>query len=157
MVQVLKKRSLVIFLTAIVVMALFVGGCSGTVERVRGLEPEAVVKTAFEAAKSQKIMKAAAYVAPSALTDVDADTMTKLLTGFGVDDIKTANLLSVKKVSARGDFAVVVATIHQENTLKISVKTIGLEKIEDEWYIIPTDRIVQDTKYRLLAELLGGI
>jgi hypothetical protein len=96
-------------------------------------------------------------VAPGTLTDVDAATITKLLTGFGVDDIKTANLLSVKKVSARGDFAVVVATIHQEDTLKISVKTIGLEKIEDEWYIIPMDRIVQDTKYRLLAELLGGV
>jgi hypothetical protein len=157
MVQVLKRGSIVIFLTAIVIMALFVGGCSGTAERVRGLEPEAVVKTAFEAAKSKKIMQAAAYVAPGTLTDVDAATITKLLTGFGVDDIKTANLLSVKKVSARGDFAVVVATIHQEDTLKISVKTIGLEKIEDEWYIIPMDRIVQDTKYRLLAELLGGV
>lgn len=153
----MKKRSIVIFLTAIIVMALFVGGCSGTVERVRGLEPEAVVKTAFEAAKSKKISQAAAYVAPSALDDADAATITKLLTGFGVDDIKTANLLSVKKVSVRGDFAVVVATIHQENTLKINVKTIGLEKIEDDWYIIPTDRIVQDAKYRLLAELLGGV
>lgn len=136
-------------------MLLVTAGCAGTAERISGLEPEAVVKTAFEAAKSQKMARAAAYVAPSALTD-DASAATKLLTGFGVEDMKSANLLSVKKVATRGDFAVVVATVHQENTLKISVKTIGLEKIEGEWYIIPVDRIVQDTKYHLLAELLGG-
>lgn len=152
----MKRRTAIIMLSMFVV-ALLAGGCSGTTQRVNGLEPEAVVKTAFEAAKSRNIMQAAAYVAPSALADADAPTVTKLLTGLSVDDVKTANLLSVKKASTRGDFAVVVATFHQENTLKISVKTIGLEKIEGEWYIIPMDRIVQDTKYRLLAELLGGI
>ena len=150
----LNKRSIVIVLTALLGLTLLLGGCSGIVERERGLEPEAVVKTAFEAAKAQKMMRAVAYMAPETLTEASA--VTKLLTGLSVEDMKTANLLSVKKVSVRGNFAVVVATIHQENTLKISVKTIGLEKIEDEWYIIPMDRIVQDAKYRLLAELLIG-
>jgi hypothetical protein len=154
MVLVLNKRSILIILTALLGLTLLLGGCAGTVGRDLGLEPEAVVKTAFEAAKKQRMMQAAAYVAPEALSEASA--VTKLLTGFSVEDMKTANLLSVKKVSARDNFAVVVATIHQENTLKISVKTIGLEKIEDEWYIVPMDRIVQDAKYRLLAELLVG-
>ena len=153
----LRKHYVIIMLISMLTMAMIIGGCSGTAGRVSGLEPEAVVQTAFEAAKSQKMMQAAAYVAPSALDDVELSTVTKLLTGFNAAEMKTANLLSVKKVSARGDFAVVVATLHQENTLKISVKTVGLEKIEGEWYIIPMDRIVQDAKYRLLAELLGGI
>lgn len=153
----LKKRSVIIMLTIVTAIALFVGGCSGTAERARGLEPEAVVKTAFEAAKSRKMMQAAAYVAPSALVDANEPATVKLLTGLNADELRDANLLSVKKVSTRGDFAVVVATFHQENTLKISVKTVALERIEDEWYIIPSDRIVQDAKYRLLAELLGGI
>jgi PBP1b-binding outer membrane lipoprotein LpoB len=152
----LKKSSLIIAMIAMVIMAVFIGGCSGSSERAYGLEPEAVVKTAFEAAKSGKVLEAAAYVAPSALTDGDTSSVSKMLTGFSLKELKTANLLSVKKVSTRGNFAVAVATIHQENTLKIGVKTLGLEKIEGEWYIIPTDRIVQDAKYRLLAELLVG-
>lgn len=152
----MRKRPFMLFLAFILGFSLLIGGCAGTAERERGLEPEAVVKTVFNAAKAKKLTQAAAYVAPSALVD-DVSSVTKMLTGFGVEDIRTANLLSVKKVSTQGDFAVVVATIHQENTLKISVKTIGLEKIEDEWYIIPVDRIVQDTKYRLLADLLGDM
>lgn len=150
----LTKRSLTIFITAVIVMSLFIGGCSGKSERLYGLEPDAVVKTAFEAAKTKKLAAAAAYIAPDTLTGIDEAAVAKHLTGFGLADVTTANLLSVKTVSTRGNFAVVVATIHQENTLRVSMKTIGLEKLEGEWYIVPMDRIVQDAKYRLLAELL---
>lgn len=152
----LKRKPLSLFLLAVAALTLLLGGCSGTVERVYGLEPEAVVKTAFDAAKARKYAKAAAYVAPDTLPEADAGALTDILTGLGVEDIRTANLLSVKQVSEQGKFAAVVATIHQENSLKVNVKTIGLEKIEGEWYIVPMNRIVQDAKYRLLAELLIG-
>ena len=152
-----KKRFSVFFLFSILAITLLISGCSGTAERVYGLEPEAVVKTSFADAKANKLAHAAAYVAPSALADANASEVTKLLTGFAVDDLKTVNLLSVKEVSVQGDFAAVMATFHQENTLKVSVKTIGLERIENEWYIVPVNRIVTNAKYHLLAELIGEL
>lgn len=151
----MKKRNFIFAITAMVLMAILISGCS-TGERKYGLEPEAVVKTAFQEAKSGRLQNAAAYVAPSALKDGNVSGVSKMLTGYSVSELKSANLLSVKQVSSRSNFAVVVATIHRENSLKVGVKTIGLEKIQGEWYVIPTDRIVQDAKYRLLAELLVG-
>ncbi|MDU4960510.1 MAG: hypothetical protein E6X17_07590 [Sporomusaceae bacterium] len=151
-----RKKTLSLLLLSLLTITLLLGGCSGAVERQYGLEPEAVVKTAFDAAKSRKFAKAAAYIAPNTLQASDDAEISDLLTGFGISDVKTANLLSVKKVSSQGRFAVVVATIHQENTLKVNVKSIGLERIDDEWYIVPMERIVLDAKYRLLADLLVG-
>lgn len=135
-------------------LSVMLSGCSGTAERKYGLRPEEVVKVAFESARDKKFNQAAAYIAPNALKDKDANQLAQLLTGLSAKDLSSSNLLSVKPVSQQGRFAAVIATFHQENTLKVSMKAVGLEEIEGEWYIVPNDRIVTNAKYRLLAELM---
>jgi hypothetical protein len=77
---------------------------------------------------------------------------------LGLTDVVGSNLLSVKLLGKSGDFAVVTATLQDGlNSTKISVKTIGLEKIDGEWYIVDSNTIFQDAKYRLLQDLINDV
>jgi hypothetical protein len=61
-------------------------------------------------------------------------------------------------VASNGDFAVVMATLQDGvNSTRITVKAIGLEKINGEWYIVDNNTIFRDAKYKTLLNLLNGI
>ena len=154
-----KKTMKISMLIAILILALFAAGCGGGggVQRIAGLSADWVVKTFFEAAKGGRLNEAGAYVSPS--TASDPQVVIKYLAGqTGLGDLKSANLLSVRKVAEQGDYAVVVATLQAEqNSLKLSVRPVGLEKLNGEWYIVDLDKIYQDAKYRILQQLLTKI
>ena len=75
----------------------------------------------------------------------------------GLGDLKDTNVAAVKVVAQAGNYAAVVVTLQQENTFKITVKPVGLEKISGEWYIVDNNQIYQSAKYSILAELLKKI
>jgi hypothetical protein len=132
-------------LLVLVVVAGCGGGSGG--KRQAGLSPEEVVKTFFDAAKANNYSEAALYVAPGASNKDELGDITA-----------NANLLSVKKVAQQGDYAVIAATIQPEqNSLNVIFKTVGLEKINGEWYILDYNQIYQDAKYKVLQQLLQNI
>jgi hypothetical protein len=144
---------------AVLMLALLVtAGCGGGsgLKRQANLSPEGVIKTFFDAAKHNRMSEAALYVSPASAEDMQ--TVLKYVTGQSSATIKKSNLLSVKIVAQQGNYAAALATLQtEENTLSVVFKPVGLEKIDDEWYIVDSDQIFHEAKYRVLAQLISGI
>lgn len=153
-----NKFILVVMLMLILVVTAGCGGGSGgsEVKRQAGLSPEQVVHSFFDAAKGNRMNEAALYVSPTSAGDTQ--TVLKFVTGQTSATIKSANLLSVKIVAQQGNYAAAVATLQQEqNSLNVSIKPVGLEKVNGEWYIVDYDQAFREAKYQVLAQLLKGI
>lgn len=152
-----KTLLAVSMLLVILVAAAGCGGSGSSATRVLGLNADGVVKTFFEAAKAGKINEAALYVSPDSRSN--SETVKNFLTGdLGLDQIKEANLLSVKKVAEKGDYAVVLATMQdKQGSMRVTVKPVGLIKVSGEWYIVDADQIYTDAKYKILQQLLANI
>ncbi|HML31654.1 MULTISPECIES: DUF4878 domain-containing protein [Sporomusa] len=148
-----------VILVAMLMLALLVAaGCGGGsgVQRQSGLSPEAVIQNFFDAAKDNQMKEAALYVSPTSASDTK--TVLKYVTGESSSTIKNSNLLSVKKVAQQGDYAAAVVTLQAEqNSMNVSVKPVGLEKIDGEWYIVDYDQALREAKYKVLAQLLSRI
>lgn len=146
-------------LASLIMLVVLAAGCGGGggAQRITGLAADGVVKTFFDEAKAGHLDNAALYVSPS--TSNDPRVVMKYLTGqSGLSDLKNANLLSLTKAAEQGNFAVVVATLQtQPNSLNITVKPVGLEKVGGEWYIVDFDKAFQDAKYQILAQLLSKV
>ncbi|EAX47657.1 hypothetical protein TcarDRAFT_1079 [Thermosinus carboxydivorans Nor1] len=154
--QLLKATSLM----AILVMVALLAGCGGggsAAKRLTGLAPDAVVQAFFDAAKNNRLNEAALYVTPDSRRDTRA--LIDFLSGQnGLAELKQANLVKVTKVAEQGNYAVVLATLQTEpNSFKLSVKPVGLEKIDGEWYIVDFNNIYENAKYQVLAQLLKNI
>lgn len=150
-------KNKLVCITLLIVALVITAGCGGgsKVNRQLGLSPEQVVHTFFEAAKDNKMSEAAAYVSPTSASDTQ--TVLKFVTGQDRKTVKNSNLLSVKNVAQQGNYAAVVATLQQQNSLAITVKPVGLEKINGEWYIVDYEQALRDAKYKVLAQLLKGL
>lgn len=148
------------FLAAsMLLIILVVAGCGGsgsTAQRILGLATDGVVKTFFEAAKAGNLNEAALYVSPSSKS---SQAVKNFLTGqLGLNQIQEANLLSVKQVAQKGDYAVVLTTLqNKQGSMQVTVKPVGLEKVNGEWYIVDPDQIYNDAKYKILQQLLANI
>lgn len=154
----IRRLTAIFTLLAVVLLAAGCGGgrSDSSVKRIAGLSADGAVKTFFETAKAGNLDEAALYV--STATANDPRVVIKYLTGkTGLDVIKDANLLSLRKAAEQGNYAVVVATLQQQNTASILVRPVGLEKIDGEWYIVDFDKIYQDAKYQILQQLLNKI
>lgn len=153
----LWKLAAIASLALLVLLAAGCGGGDSGAKRITGLTADGVVKTFFEEAKAGDLNAAALYVSPSSTND--PRVVMKYLTGqSGLNDLKNANLLSLTKAAEQGNFAVVVATLQtQQNSLNITVKPVGLEKVNGEWYIVDFDKAFQDAKYQALAQLLSKV
>jgi hypothetical protein len=153
------KRNVRILLAAsMLVLVVLVAGCGGSsdVQRIPGLSATETVTTFFDAAKNNRMSEAGLYV--SAASKSDSRTVLKFMTGqSGIEQIKNANIVSIKQVAQQGNYAAIVATIQEQNSLKMSIKPIGLEKVNGEWYIIDFDQIYNDAKYKVLQQLLANI
>lgn len=142
------SRSWTLFSALVLVFFFTLTGCGGPgVARITGLSPDKVVQTFYDAAKSSKMNEAALYVA-SESRSAGTDELGSL---------QNMNLLSVRKVAEQGDYAVVIATLQQQNSINISVKPVGLEKKDGEWYIVDINSIYQNAKYSILASLLSKL
>lgn len=151
-------RNKVILVAMLMLVLIVTAGCGGGsgAQRQSGLSPEAVVQNFFDAAKGNRMKEAALYVSPTSASDTK--TVLKYVTGESSSAIKNSNLLSVKKVAQQGDYAVAVVTLQAEqNSMNISVKPVGLEKIDGEWYIVDYDQALREAKYKVLAQLLSRI
>lgn len=155
----MNKKIRTLLAASMLLVILVVAGCGGgsSAKRVSGLAADGVVKTFFEAAKAGDLSEAALYVSPDSKSNIS--TVKKFMTGqFGLDQIKDANLLSVKKVAEKGDYAVVLTTLQEkQGSMNISVKPVGLMKVSGEWYIVDADQIYTDAKYKALQQLLANI
>ena len=153
----MNKKYLILLMLATFALSVVLGGCGGGKkgERVLGLAPEDVVKTAFNDAKQQNFRQAATYVSPDSLSDTKS--VANLLSGMSAKELKHTNLLSVKKVAQQGDFAAVIVTVQEEDGFKINFQAVGLERINNEWYIVSNDQILKNAKYKVLAKLLVNI
>jgi len=123
-------------------------GCGGSAgnPRITGLTPDQVVKTVFNEVQANQMNDAKEYLAPNTSGD-----------NASIELMKKSNLLSVKTVANQGDYAVVMATMQQQNTTNFSVKPVGLEKINGEWYIVDVNNIYNNAKYALLQKLLSSL
>lgn len=154
----MKQKLKLLFAFCLVLLTLLAAGCSGGgAQRTPGLSADATVKAFFDATKAGKMNEAGLYVSPSSTSD--PAVVAKYLTGqSGLEQIKNATLLSVKKVTEQGDFSVVLASLQsQDNALGFTIKPVGLEKIDGEWYIVDFDNIVKDAKYKLLLQLVSNV
>lgn len=145
---------------SLLLVGLLIAGCGGGsdsgVQRVAGLTSEATVKTFFDAAKNNRMNEAALYVSTASKSNVQ--TVMKFMTGqTGVEQIKNSNILAVKQVAQQGNYAAVVVTMQEQNSFKMTIKPVGLEKVNGEWYIIDFDQIYSNTKYKVLQQLLANI
>jgi hypothetical protein len=41
--------------------------------------------------------------------------------------------------------------------MEVTIKPVGLEKVNGEWYIVDFDQIYNDTKYKVLQQLMANI
>ncbi|MBP2651188.1 MAG: hypothetical protein H6Q74_2013 [Firmicutes bacterium] len=155
----INRKITLMLVISMLVLSFLSAGCGGGsgAQRVSGLSSDSVVKAFFEAAKAGQLNQAALYVSPSSTNN--PQTVMKYLTGqSGLNELKKSNLLSLKKITEQGNYAVVVATLQPEqNDLALTVKPVALEKMNGEWYIIDLDKIYQDSKYLLLQQLLNKI
>jgi len=145
----MSKLKLRLSTAAILLVSLFVlAGCGGSTgaPRINGLAPDGVVRTVFNEVQANQMSDAQQYLAPN--TSGDNST---------IQAMKNANLISVKTVANQGDYAVVVATVVQQNSTNFSVKPVGLEKINGEWYILDVNNIYNNAKYSVLQKLLGNL
>ncbi|MBP2644630.1 MAG: hypothetical protein H6Q75_70 [Firmicutes bacterium] len=154
-----NKKVTLMLVIGILVLSLVAAGCGGGngAQRISGLSSDSVVKTFFDAAKAGQLNQAGLYVSSSDTNN--PQTVLKYLTGQqGLAELKQANLISVKKIAEQGNYSVVLATLQSEqNSMALTVKPVGLEKINGEWYIIDLDKVYKDSKYLLLQELLKKI
>lgn len=152
-----NKLLLVAMLLLALVITAGCGGSSGGSEfkRASGLSPEQVVHNFFDAAKGNRMNEAATYVSTASTNDTQ--TVLKFVTGQSSATIQNSNLLSVKKVAEQGNYAAVVVTMQQQNSINLTIKPVGLEKINNEWYIVDYDQVFRDAKYQVLAQLLKTI
>lgn len=153
----LKLTAVLALLIVVLAAAGCGGGGQGGAKRLTGLAPDEVVQTFFNAAKSGNLNDAGLYVSPSSAND--PQTVIKYLTGnSGLNELKNANLLSLRKAAEQGNYAVVVATLQTaQNTTNIVIRPVGLEKVNGEWYIVDFDQIYQGAKYQILQQLLAKI
>ncbi len=153
------KRNVRILLAAsMLVLMIVVAGCGGSsdAKRIPGLSATETVTTFFDAAKNNRMSEAGLYV--SAASKSDSRTVLKFMTGqSGIEQIKNANILSIQQVAQQGNYSATVVTIQEQNSLKMSIKPVGLEKINGEWYIVDFDQIYSDAKYKVLLQLMSNI
>ena len=142
-------------------MVFLIAGCGGSdsstgAQRLVGLSTEDTVKTFFDAAKNNRMSEASLYV--SAASKSNAQTVMNFMTGQnGMEQIKNSNILSIKQIAAQGNYAALVVTIQEANSFKMTIKPVGLEKVNGEWYIIDFDQIYADAKYKVLQQLLSNL
>lgn len=154
------KRNVRILLAASLLLIIaLVAGCGGDssgLQRVPGLSPTETVTTFFDAAKNNRMAEASLYV--SAASKSDPNTVVKFMTGQSeLTQIKTSNIMSIKQVAQQGNYAALLVTTQEQNTFKINMKPVGLEKVNGEWYIIDFDQIYRDAKYKVLQQLLANL
>jgi len=151
------KLKLVVALSLVMLTLLAAGCSSGGAQRTAGLSADATVKAFYDAAKAGKMNEASLYVSPSSVND--PAVVSKYLTGqSGLEQLKNSNLLSANKVAEQGDFSVVLASLQsQDSALGFTIKPVGLEKVNGEWYIVDFDKILLDAKYKLLAQLVSSV
>ena len=145
----MSKFKLHIATVVMVLVSIFaLAGCGGGAgaPRINGLAPDGVVKTVFNEVQANQMNDAKEYLAPNTSGD-----------NSSIQAMKNSNLVSVKTVANQGDYAVVVATMVQQNTTNFSVKPVGLEKINGEWYILDVNNIYNNAKYSVLQKLLGNL
>lgn len=144
---------------SLLMVVLLVAGCGSSgsgVQRITGLTTEGTVKTFFEAAKNGRMSEAALYVSSASMSN--SQTVLKFMTGqSGVEEIKNSNIFSIKQVAQQSNYAVVVVTVQEQNSFKMTIKPVGLEKNNGEWYIVDFDQIYTDAKYKALQQLLSNI
>lgn len=153
-----KKYLRTLAALSLLLFVLVIAGCGGgsDAKRLNGLAADEVVKTFFDSAKNSKVKEAGLYISPA--SSGDTKTVLKFLTGdSGLGQIKKSNLMSVKTAAQEGDYAVVVATLQEQDSFKFTVKPVGLEKIKGEWYIVDFDQIYTGAKYKVLQRLLENI
>ncbi len=157
----MSKNTLKIFLAiSILAFTLLAAGCGGGsdsgAKRITGLSPDEVIKTTFNAAKDGRINDASSYVSPTSRGDMK--TVVKFITGQTLDQMKNSNLLSIKQVAKQDNYVVELVTLQtQQNSMEVTIKPIGLEKVNGEWYIVDFDQIYNDTKYKVLQQLMANI
>lgn len=148
-----------LFVLSGLLLVLLIAGCGGSesgVQRIAGLTTVDTVKTFFDAAKNNRMNEAGLYV--SAASKNNPQAVLKFMTGqTGMEQIKNSNILSIKQITEKGDYAVVVVTIQEANSFNMTIKPVGLEKVNGEWYIIDFDQIYTDAKYKVLQQLLSNI
>lgn len=145
----MSKLKLRITTVVMVLVSMFVlAGCDGSTgaPRITGLAPEAVVRTVFSEVQADHMSDAKEYLAPDTTGD-----------NSSLQTMRNSNLINAKTVANQGGFAVVMATTMQQNTSNISVKPVGLEKINGEWCILDVNNIFNNTKYAVLQRLLGNM
>ncbi len=153
-----KRNVRVLLAVSMLVLMIIVAGCGGSsgAKRIAGLNATETVTTFFDAAKNNRMSEASLYV--SAASKNDPKTVLKFMTGqSGIEQIKNANIVSIKQVAQQGNYAALVVTIQEQNSIKMSIKPIGLEKINGEWYIVDFDQIYNSAKYKVLQQLLANI
>lgn len=151
-----KKIARLFTMVSLLAFVFTAAGCGGgqTAQRISGLTPDNVVKTFFDAAKSNHIGEAALYV--SDVSKSNPQTVLKYVTGqTDVQQLKDTNLILAKQVVAQGDYAVVAATLEKSGSFQL--KAIGLERVAGEWYIVDFDQILNNAKYSILRNLLSNI
>ena len=155
----LKNSMKSLLAMSLLIAVLLVAGCGGSESggpRIAGLTTEATVQAFFDAAKNDHANEAALYVSSSSKSD--PQTVLKFMTGqTGVEQIKNSNIFSIKQVAQQGNYAAVVVTIQEQNSSNMTIKPVGLEKINGQWYIVDVDQIYTNSKYKVLQQLLGNI
>lgn len=145
----MSRIKLNIATVVLLIVSMFViagcGGGSNAAPRIMGLTPDGVVKTVFDDVKADRMNDAKEYLAPNTTGDKTV-----------IQEMKNSNLLLVKTVAQQGNYAVVVATLQQQNS-GLSVKPVGLEKINGEWCILDANNIYNNVKYSILQRLLANI
>lgn len=149
-----------VMVMSMLLVVLLIAGCGGGnesgLQRIMGLNTEDTVRTFFEAAKNNRMNEASLYV--SAASKSNAQTVLNFMTGqAGIEQIKRSNILSIKQITQQGNYAAVVVTIQESNSFKITIKPVGLEKVNGEWYIVDADQIYTDAKYKILQQLLANL
>ncbi len=152
-----NKWKLIIAAGLVLLTLLAVGCGGGGALRTPGLSADATVKAFYDAAKAGKMNEAGLYVSPDSISD--PAVVAKYVAGRSeLEQLKNSQLLSVKEVGEQGDFSVVLASLQSpDSALGFTVKPVGLEKTNGEWYIVDGDKILSDAKYKLLSQLLGSV
>lgn len=154
-----KKSMKSLLAMSLLLVVLLIAGCGSSgagLQRIAGLTTEGTVRTFFDAAKNNRMNEASLYV--SAASKNNISTVMKFMTGqTGVEELKNSNILSIKQIAQQGDYAAVVVTTQEQNTFKMTIKPVGLEKVNGEWYIIDFDQIYANAKYKVLQQLLTNI
>lgn len=150
------KSLLAMSLLLVVLLTAGCGGSGSGLQRIAGLTTEGTVKTFFDAAKNNRMEEASLYV--SAASKNNIQTVLKFMTGqTGIEQIKNSNIVSIKEIAQQSNYAAVVVTVQEQNSFKMTIKPVGLEKVNGEWYIIDFDQIYTDAKYKVLQQLLANI